>query len=106
METARTILEQFGGRGFSLMTGAKNYTAIPNGLRFRLPGNPGYVRQGINLVTVTLNSLDLYDIEFGRAWGADYKIKKTCSNVYAENLTDIFRDVTGLETRMPRIVRA
>lgn len=103
MEIARTILDQMGGNRLAVMTGAKNFVAHEDGLSFRLPGRPGYTKDGINYVRVRLNALDLYDVEYGRIWGLKYKKVQQDYALYAENLTESFRQATGLETRMPRV---
>jgi hypothetical protein len=101
---AETIYQQIGGRRFRVMTGAKKFVAHSDGCSFRLPGNPGYTKAGINYVRITLNDLDLYDVEYGRIWGMKRTTKRQAHNLYAENLLESFRETTGLETRMPRVV--
>lgn len=53
MEIAETILIQLGGKRFIAFTGAKNFTAIKNGLQFNLPKNACKV----NCVQITLNTV-------------------------------------------------
>jgi hypothetical protein len=93
---AETILQQLGGGRLRMMTGAKNFVALDNGLMFMLPRAKG----GINKVIVKLNGLDLYDIEFDRIRGVEYKVIATANDVYAENLQDVFTEHTGLYTHM------
>ncbi len=82
------------------MTGAKNLLDGGSYLSFKLPGNPGFVRAGINCVKVALNGRDTYDLEFGRVRGDSYKVVETKSDVYADMLRDVFTSVTGLETSL------
>ncbi len=100
MEVAQTILQQLGGRRFQVMTGAKNFIGDANALSFRLPGTPGFVKDGINFVRVTLNAMDTYDIEFLRVRGRAIKPVTQVSDVYAEQLRSVFRSYTGLETSL------
>jgi hypothetical protein len=99
MTVAKTILEQLGGRRFSVMTGAKNFIGSENTLSFRLPGS-GFAKDGINAVRVTLNGLDLYDVEFSRVRGAKVKVLHTETNIYGDKLAEAFRLCTGLNTSL------
>ena len=107
-EIAQTILHQLGGNAFLKMTGAKMLVALKSGLQFNLPGR-GFCKQSINRVEVILDPSDTYTIRFCRArrsmkQGFILKIVEERSGVYAEDLARIFRETTGLETRMPRVV--
>ena len=57
---ATTILNQFGGHKFVVMTGAKNFVAIENGLRFNIGQNGSKA----NMVKVILNWDDTYTMQF------------------------------------------
>jgi hypothetical protein len=96
--TAYTILEQLGGRKFVVMTGAKALTLTPESLRFRLPGR--FAKDGINVVSIVLTHRDDYDLTFGTVTPRGMTIKTTREGVYAENLTDVFTSVTGLQTSL------
>lgn len=100
MEQAQTILDQLGGRRFSVMTGAKNYVAGPEGLSFRLPGGSGYYRGGINAVRVKLTSLDLYDVTYSRVRGSKIVTVTESTGLYADMLQGDFERVTGLRTSL------
>lgn len=107
-EIAQTILSQLGGNAFVRMTGAKELVATGNGLQFNLPGR-GFCKQSINRAEVILEPSDTYTLRFYRArrsmkQGFILKLVDEHSNVYAADLARIFREVTGLETRMPRVV--
>lgn len=91
-EIAKTILMQMGGSNrLNAMIGAKYFAAIENGLSFRFK-----MSKAANYVKITLNSLDLYDIEFGKVWGKNFKIVKTVNDVYDDQLKSIFERTTGL----------
>lgn len=59
-EIANTILSQFGGHKFVVMTGARNFVAIENGIRFNIGKNGSQA----NMVKVILNSDDTYTMSF------------------------------------------
>ena len=92
-EIAKTILEQLGGRRFIVMTGAKHFGALPNGLSFRLPGQ-GFSKY--NCVKILLNGMDTYDIELGNARGTTYKKIRELNGIYNDQLVEILERETGL----------
>ena len=59
-EIANTILNQFGGHHFTVMTGAKNFVAIENGIRFNIGKNGSKA----NVVKVILRGDDTYTMQF------------------------------------------
>jgi len=97
---ANTILNQIGGRKFVVMTGAKDFIDLKNGLQFRLPSTPHYTRDGINSVRVTLEADDTYKVEFWKVRGINAKQVASVDQVYADNLQHIFSTYTGLATRL------
>lgn len=110
MTVAQTIYEQLGGGKFVAMTGAKYFTAIENGLQFRIGRNASKA----NVVKITLNGLDLYDIEFIKHVEYKFTISKDGksfkerpeswqtvaaeNDIYADMLQDVFTAVTGMYT--------
>lgn len=98
---ARTILQQLGGNKFLAMTGARNLLNLGHGLSFKLPkrsGNP------VNYVKITLDSMDLYTMEFGRVGmrkgELKYTVLKTIGGLYFDQLQPIFTETTGLYTHL------
>lgn len=91
---AKTIIEQLGGSRFAVMTGAKRFTALENGVQFSI----SHAKDGINKVKVVLDPSDTYTVEFWHIWGG--KASKVCevSDVYCDMLQDIFKEKTGLYT--------
>ena len=81
MSVATTILEQLGGRRFAAMTGAKHFMSVEGGLQFGLPAR--FARNGYNKVSVTLRADDT-----------------AVEGVYCDQLQDVFRRETGLETTL------
>jgi hypothetical protein len=99
-QIAATILEQLGGRGFRMMTGAKDFVAAECALHFRLPSN--FAKHGINSVQVKLTAADDYTVTFAKVRGTSFKLIAIAKNVYAETLGETFREHTGLDNRMVR----
>lgn len=94
-EVAKTILLQMGGVGrITAMTGASNFVSGNNYVSFKFP-NRG--RRHPNYVKVTYAAGDdLYNMEFGRICGVDYKVLSTDTGVYGDMLKPIFEKTTGL----------
>jgi len=91
-EVAKTILQQMGGvNKIKAMTGACNFGASDNlvSFKFKMCKKANYVR-------ITLNSMDLYDVEFIKIWGTKITIVKTYNGIYDDQLKSIFEDYTGL----------
>ena len=109
-EIATIILQQLGGKRFIVMTGAKDFTTIDNGLRFKIGRNGSKA----NMVEIKLNGLDLYDIEFIAYRPYSIKVDhKRCEvreipekrevirkfdDCYCDMLQDIFTETTGFYT--------
>lgn len=89
---AHTILQQMGGGSrLQAMIGAHHFLAYENGVSFKFPD-----QKGPNYCKIQLNSLDLYDVEFGRIRGCAYTLIAEYDNVYADNLVSIFENTTNL----------
>lgn len=99
MSPHRIIFAQLGGGRFRAMTGAYNF--LHNGgneLEFRFRGS-----RKLNWCKISLNALDLYDVEFcqiGRAPKFVTKNHVRLENVYASDLQRLFTEVTGLYTHL------
>jgi len=108
MNIANTIFEQLGGNKFAFITGAKRFVGHSDGLGFHLPNR--LAADGINYIFIQLTGKDLYNIEFARittkrkTGGVAYVTVTARHDVYCDGLHETLRDVTGLATRMPRIV--
>ena len=70
---ANIILQQLGGHGFTVMTGSRNYINLSNGLQMSLARN----KTSANRLKIILDE-----------------------GVYFDMLQQIFKDVTGLYTRL------
>ena len=109
-EIAITILQQLGGNRFATFTGAKDFTVIDNGLRFRIGRNSSKA----NRVEIKLNGCDLYDIEFIKHRPFSVKVDhkkgevrtieeqtttvRRFEDIYCDQLEELFTEVTGLYT--------
>ena len=96
-EIAATILKQLGG-AYRLMsfTGANNFIAEKNGVSFRIKNRK------VNYVKITLNSMDTYDIIFGRIYGVNFSIVKELHGIYNDQLIEVFEHNTGMYLRFKR----
>ena len=113
-EVAEQILIQLGGRQFVAITGSSHFLTDRNSLEMRLIRN----KSGANRLRITLRGDDLYDMCFSYYRAARYQILKhkvveipeayraikSYEGIFCDQLWEIFTEVTGLETRMPRII--
>ena len=92
------ILKQLGGNKFIAMTGARNFTCDNNGMGFMLPGT--MTKNHINWVSIKLNCMDTYDIEFKNLRAGKIKVIDEISGIYNDILVSVFEDRTGLRTSL------
>jgi hypothetical protein len=91
---ATEILRQMGGTGrLSMMIGANGFIGSDNSVSFRFKAR---AKNGANAFMVTLDPSDTYTIEFISVRGSSRKVKEALSDVYAEDLKNIFQNKTGL----------
>jgi hypothetical protein len=95
-QVAKIIQEQIGGKTF-YMLGAKNLMSHgdENALSFRIRGS-----KAVNYIKISLNGKDLYDMEFGKIHGMNYKVKATHNDVYADMMHGLIESETGLYTKL------
>jgi len=93
---ARDTLNHLGGKRFMVMTGAKPLTIDKK--RKELLFKIGRNAKGINLVTIRLTSLDLYDMEFAQVRMGNKKVKAVEKRVYGDQLQKFFKKHTGMNT--------
>ena len=94
---AETILKQLGGNKFRMMTGAKNLAGDENSLSMRIGRNSS----NSNYLKITLNMMDLYDMEFCKLTKMGEKKSVTeYNNVYNDMMTDQFTAHTGMYTSL------
>ena len=97
MGVANEIYRQLGGNKFAVMTGAKNFIDLENGIRMKIGRN----KTNHNWMEVTLNSLDLYDVAFAKLTKlGERKSLKEYKNVYNDSLVELFERHTGMYTKL------
>lgn len=100
VQIANEIIRQMGGNKLVAMTGAKNFVAIENGVQFKIGKNS----KSINFVKITLNSMDLYDVEYSRVakkrgtYEYVNTVKASESGIYNDMLKESFERNTGMYT--------
>lgn len=96
-EVANEILRQIGGAGrVKAMIGVTDFYADKKkdnflGIRFQ-----ARAKAGINCIKITLNAMDLYDVDFVRVSAAELTTVSTLNGVYAEDLKRLIEAETGL----------
>ena len=94
---AETILKTLGGNKFCMMTGAKNLAGDENSLSMRIGRNSS----NSNYLKITLNSMDLYDMEFAKVSRMGEKKSVTeYNNVYNDSMVEVFEKHTGMYTKL------
>jgi hypothetical protein len=85
------ILKQLGGiNRLVAMTGAYNFVDLGNGVSFKIKN------QKANYIKITLNSMDLYDLEVGRIRADTYKVVATYDSIYFDQLKPLIEKATGM----------
>lgn len=92
IQVAKTILDQLGGKRFIGMTGAKNFVSSEYSIRFRVMRNS----KKVNMVTISLNPMDLYDIKFDGVRGLKVTARSEALGVSVEQLQAVFTEHTRL----------
>lgn len=96
MKVSETILQQLGGRRFTVMTGAKNFVGGNNTLSFHIGRNA----KGVNGVRITLSPMDLYDLQFLRISKRGVVVVSETSDIYYDSLPEVFTRHTGMATHL------
>ena len=97
MSVARENLNQLGGNKFRVMTGAKNFMGFSEGLVMKIGRNSS----NSNYLKITLNSMDLYDMEFAKVSRMGEKKSVTeYNNVYNDSMVEVFEKHTGMYTKL------
>ena len=94
--SAQEVINQLGGNRFIAMTGAKKfvYDNSKKWVQFYIGKN----HRHINVVRITLNGKDLYDMEFIRTQGdkKPAKVVAKHNDIYNDMLAPIFKKETGM----------
>ena len=97
MSVAKEILNQLGGNKFRVMTGAKNFMGFSEGLVMKIGRNSS----NSNYLKITLNSMDLYDMEFAKVSRMGEKKSVTeYNNIYNDSMVEVFEKHTGMYTKL------
>lgn len=95
---AKEIYKQLGAGKFSAMTGAKNLVAIDCGLQFQLSSR--MTANKCTHVTIKLNAMDTYDIEFIKVRAAKRTVISQHEGYYYDMLKPLFVKETGLNVSL------
>jgi hypothetical protein len=99
---AEEILRQLGGGRFRAMTGATDFTVIPNGLRFKVGSNS----KRVNAMEIILDPSDTYTVKAmwvqmsRKTFEVTTTVRDEMSDVYNDMLQDVFTRMTGMYTRL------
>lgn len=104
VEVANEIYRQLGGNKFKVATGSEVINIIHNGLVLALKRNAS----SANRMTITLNTLDMYDVRFSKYTKAtvknnfQFKEKEITgfNDIYTFQLQEIFTQVTGMYIKL------
>ena len=98
---ALTIYKQLGGREFGYVIDLKLFVPKENGLFIKFTN----AKDGINSLEVILLPSDTYALTFYRTTIKGQSVKKEFDGgIYCDQLESIFREVTGLATRIPVVI--
>lgn len=100
---AQTIYQQLGGNGFAMVTGAKSFVSSDDSLTFQLRrGGICKPKNKAAYVRITLSQTDTYGIEFLKLNNKTLEVSTISKHdgVYADGLTEVFENETGLVTSL------
>jgi len=93
-QIAATILKQLGGNKFIAMTGA---TVMRDDATLVVKFKGSRIA---NIMYVTLNALDLYDVRICKFRGCEIKEVASMENAYSDMLQPFFTQITKLYTSL------
>lgn len=88
---AEIILSQLGGNRMGQMIGVKQFLKDDNSLMFRFK-----MSKHSNYCKITLNSMNLYNIEFHKIHGSKCRLIESFENIDSDNLKSIFESTVKL----------
>ena len=92
LTVANAIIAQLGGTSrLSAMINARDCVGDDKSVMFRFSGS-----RKINKIRITLNSMDLYDVEFFKMGRYDFKTVDTATGVYNDQLKSVIETATKL----------
>lgn len=96
IEIGQTIIQQIGGRAFYMLGQRGPIVITDNGIQFGIGRN----EKRVNKIRVTLNGLDLYDVEFYNVRRCDWKKVSEETNIYFDQLHAAIERNTGMYTSL------
>ena len=96
--SAGQVLNQLGGNKFIAMTGAKDF--VKDDAKQMIAFKIGRNAKSINYVRITLNPMDTYDMEFIMIRAGKLTVKSKAEGVYNEQLQEVFKEHTGMNTHL------
>ena len=99
-----TLSENFENsvRDFRIMTGAKQIIVDEKNHSIKCILPLTVTGRKWNVLDITINGLDLVDVKCSKNTARGYKLVHEWENLYGEDVYRIFREATGVETRIPR----
>lgn len=99
-----TLSENFENsvRDFRIMTGAKQIIVDEKNHSIKCILPLTVTGRKWNVLDITLNGLDLVDVKCSKNTARGFKMVHEWENLYGEDVYRIFREATGVETRIPR----
>ncbi len=106
LAVVNTMIQQMGGqRVLVMMIGAKNFVhSVDEEGNVFLTFKHMKGLQGINCNRITLKGDDTYTVQYMKTHGTSCKTIEERSMMFFDDLVPFFREVTGLEIIVPRIV--
>lgn len=99
-----TLSENFENsvRDFRFMTGAKQIIVDEKNYSIKCILPLTTTGRKWNVLDITINGLDLVDVKCSKNTKRGYKLVHEWKNLYAEDVYRVFREATGVETRLIR----
>ena len=95
MVVAKQIAEQIGNKAL-FMIGAKNLAGTKNSLVFKIGRNS----KKVNYIRITLNAMDLYDVEYMKVTTKKSTTLYTDNGLYNDMLNKSIEENTGMYTSL------
>lgn len=94
LQIANEIRQQIGNRCFAML-GAQHLAGGSNYLSFKIRGS-----RKVTHIKITLDSDDTYTMTFYRITPTKHETVEELQHIYSDQLHEMIRDVTGLDTNL------
>ena len=103
-EIAQTLISFLSPsiNAFCVMTGCKSIIVDEKNFSVKCVLPLTVTGRKWNVLDITLNALDLVDVKCSKNTARGFKMVHEWENLYGEDVYRIFREATGVETRIPR----